>query len=320
MEKLTLRQSWNAMTSLFKKSGRKLLVLLLLILLPALVIRVYSFQTIYGGFAIRYDLLDEQTLNEALLKGDISGAAEQFARMFPDTSGGEMTATDTALEVVFYLLSLALDLGVLYIGLSTFNGVSPAEKYKKRWFMHAALQLILISLFMKWVISRGQAMVMPMVLQTAALAHFSAFFGLTAILTTIFSCAAALFFVVWLMLFLQVMAILCVSGRTRVLMSFGYAREILRGRIWREMLHLLPFTLLSFLIPALMQALAMLTMSTPALGLTLAGVSLVLEAAAGMMTWLFLIPDVFWMERQSGIREKIRAAMKERENRDDTGE
>ena len=313
--KLTFGRSFRQMAGLIKDGRRELLTALIMILIPILLINCYSFYVMYDGTAVDFTPLDELTgkfniFSLTTSMEQLEQLTDAMQKVFPQSTY-RVHGYDYALIVLEFLIRVAADILVVLIGVKVLEKQKTSEGLGLA-VLRRFIPVLFIKLFADWFASLGNDLILNALLNVAMMAHFKDLFGLWVMLFSLMTAAAlAMLVLCWGMLFVYYAAFSVCFGRCRLLVSLSYAREILRGRVFKNMLHIAPFVAVGFLVPSVLQFLAMLDMRRPVPGLLLIALAVILQTAASLLLWLFLLKDYFELENVSGIREKIRQMMEE---------
>jgi hypothetical protein len=311
LNKTSAKQAFSNMNQLIKHTNGLFYKTLMLLLIPVIIITCYNAYIHYGGVGLNYAALNGIDM-EAIVSGK-QGAMESFMKAFESFIPSvtvKQTGGDIFLNLVNALLILFLDVYFIVLG----SGLIMDKKLQSGQVFKLSLRKIftvmVISLFSSFIITEIESMLFSSVFVTAAMMHLG---NKTMITTAVF--VASTFFVLllllacWLLLYIHFMAIAAVSGRCRLIVSLGYAREILRKNVWHEMLHIAPFVLGGFMLPKIIQALGIAFSHNTVILLTLIGVSTLMEILFTAHMWMYIIPEFFALELSSGIVQKIRDMM-----------
>ena len=319
---ISFKSSFQKMKELIRQSEGKFTIAVTLVLIPVLLISCYCAFVLYRDFTIDYSVLDtfDYTSMMSWQQKDWNAFYEAYANAVPLTDS-TFSAADTILQLIGYLLGIFIDIFVILLALSLLVKKRTAEAGSMfSQALRKILPMAVVSIFYNWVGQLAQSMMVSSAFSMTIVTHI---FGETGLAISLFLSVLQLVFIAllvsWMLLYIYYMSITVCIGRTRLMLSFGYTREILRGRSFRQALHIIPWVAATFLIPSCLQIAGMFCMADAAVGLTLTGIAAVMQIVAGACMWMFLVPEYFELEKQSGIQEKIRdvvAQAMERARRD----
>lgn len=313
--KLTFGRSFRQMAGLIKDGRRQLLTALIMILIPVLLINLYSFYVMYDGAAVDFTPLDElagkfNIFSLTSSTEQLEQLMEAMQKVLPQTTY-RVHFYDQALVVLEFLIRVVADILVVAIGTGALDKKKTTDVLGLT-VLRRIVPVLIIKLFADWFASLGNDLMLNALFNVAMMAHFKDLFGLWVMgISLVTAAALSLLVLCWGLLFVYYAVLSVCFGRCRLLVSLSYAREILRDRVFKNMLHIAPFVAVGFLVPSLLQFLAMLDMRQPLPGLLLIALAVILQMAASLFLWLFLLKDYFELESVSGIREKIRQMMEQ---------
>ena len=128
----------------------------------------------------------------------------------------------------------------------------------------------------------------------------------TAVCMLIIFMAGAILLSCWFLMYIHYMAIAIASGRCRFLFALSYVKTVLKGNVWRQMMHISPFIISGFILPVILQAIGIALSNDIYILLVLVAISVLLEIVVFAHMWMHTIPEFFALELNSGIQAKIR--------------
>lgn len=307
--KMSLSISIKNMRTVITKTKTTFFILLVLILIPVLIINCYSFYSVYGKMDFDYSKIEQIDFIGALNGGSesLEELYNKFNEAMPELNETEPNAADVTLEIFNYIISIFTDTFLILL----FSAAVLGKKLKndelakltaKRMFV-----TLLFSLISTWIFIEAQDILLPNIIMISFASRINGGILLPAsIIALILSIVLSMLLVCWLMSFVLHMTIAAVNGRTRSLLAFGYARELLRGKVWKYMLHIAPFMIAVFLVPTLLQGTAVIFAQQTVLSISLVALSVIINVVANAYTWAYLVPDFFFLEKDCGIQMKIK--------------
>lgn len=306
---VSFKSSFQKMKELIKQSQGKFMAAVVLVLIPVLLISCYCAFVLYKDFTIDYSVLDtfDYTTMMSWQQKDWNAFYEAYANAVPLTDSSFSTA-DTVLQLIGYFLGIFIDIFVILLALNLLVKKQTAETGGMiRQALRKILPMVVVSIFYNWIGQLAQSLMVSSAFSMTIVTHIFGSTGLAISLSlAVLQLIVIALLVSWLLLYIYYTSITVCIGRTRLMLSFSYAREILRGRSFRQALHIIPWVTATFLIPSYLQIFGMFCMSDPTVGLALTGIAAVMQIIAGACMWMFLVPEYFELEKQSGIQEKIR--------------
>ena len=307
MEKITLKQSYRNMTDLVKKSKGTLFAAFILVLIPVLIINCYSFYAIYGGAGLNYSAIENIDFNSMLIGGSdaVLNFQEAMYKIFPETDY-EQSFGDVVLDLISTLLIIIFD---AFVSLLAIGFVFEKENNSTEIFKAALKKfpaMLFFSILASWIVLEVQSIVCSSAFMFfASLKMANPLFIYSSGASMLMLTIGGIFLSTWILLFVRYMAISYVSGRCRFMLAFGYAREVLRGRVWKNMFKIMPFIILGFILPLFMQATAIAFGYKTMFSICLVILSVIIEMFVFMLLWIYTVPDFFNQEKISGIQQKI---------------
>jgi len=308
LSKTTVKQAFKNMDELIRHSGGLFQKALLLVLIPVLIINCYSFYMAYGGAGLDYSLLDNVDFNSAL-KGNaeaIDAFVQGISKMFPQPAI-KHTFSDYALEFIDILLIVFLDAFIIILGSSLIQDKKEKTEIYFKQAIKKVPSVLILSIFSSWVIYEVES-----IIYSGIFVAFASFYiaNPVAIYTSILMLAIFMILVIllscWFLMYIHYMAIAVASNRCRLLFALGYTKAVLKGNVWRQMLHISPFIILGFILPVSLQAIAVALSKDVYVMFVLIAISALLEIVVFAHMWMHTIPEFFTLELQSGIKQKIR--------------
>lgn len=311
MDKTTFKQSYINMAQIIKKSNGNLLFALILVLIPVLIITCYSFYVIYGGEGLNYSHLASFDF-ESLLTGSSEAVVsfqEAMLKVFPDISY-EQNFGDVALDFINTLLIIALDAFVIIFATKKLfekeisNSVLLKESFKK---MPAVMFFWILA---SWIVFEVQNMIYSSVFMFFAAKHLNnAMFIYSSIASMVMLTVGSILLSAWILLYIRYMTVATVSGRCRFILAFGYAKEVLKGKVWRNMFRIMPYIIIGFIFPSFLKAIAISMADNVIFSVSLMAISTLIELIVFWLLWIYTVPEFFNLEKESGIQEKIQDAI-----------
>ncbi|MBR2860770.1 MAG: hypothetical protein IKB86_02930 [Clostridia bacterium] len=305
--KITFSRSFGNMIKLIKESKGVFLHTIILVLIPVLIINCYSFFVLYDGFAVDYNSLTQlDVLNfDFSDKEAVNKLMEALQGIVPQSTQSTSLG-DEVLAAINMLLTLFLDAFLVTLGFLIFS----KRKYTLAEAAKAAVRkmfpILIVNLFVSWIFYELQNLIyVCAVLIIAAITMKEALFLYSVLATSAFYLLIALFVGGIVTLFYSYIILTVVSSRTRGILAFGYSREILKGKVFKQTLHIMPFVAVSVVLPMALQAVGIAGNNTK-LGLILTAVSVIIQIVGNSLLWFYLLPDYFELEKTSGIQEKLR--------------
>lgn len=307
--KITFKNSCRKMAELIRLSKGKFATAVVLVLIPVLLISCYCAFVLYRDFAIDYSALDgfDYTTMLSWEQADWDAFYTAYANTVP-LAESSFSASDTVLQLIGYLLGIFIDIFMILLALNLLIKKKPAEAGGMvGQVVRKILPMVVIGIFYNWVGSLAQSMMVSSAFSITIVTHIFGSTGLAiSLIAAILQLVLLALLVSWMLLYIYYTTITVCIGRTRLMLSFGYAREILRGQSFRQAVRIIPWVAATFFIPTYLQIAGMFTMQNPAAGIAFTGLAAVLQIAASACMWLFLVPEYLELEKQSGIQEKIR--------------
>ena len=312
--KISFKSSLKRMAGLIKQSQNIFITAVVMVLIPVVLISCYCAFVLYKDFAIDYSVLDsfDYTSMASWQQDQWNSFYEAYANAVP-LMESNFSASDTMLELIAYLLSVFIDIFVILLALNVLVKSRRAETGSMvGQALRKVLPMVIVGIFYNWVGQLAQSFMVSSALSMTIITHIFGSLGLIiSLFIGVLQLVLIALLVSWLLLYIYYTSITVCIGRTRLMLSFGYAREILRGRSFRQAMHIIPWVACTFLIPTYLQRAGMFTMKNPEQGLILTGIAAALQIIAGACMWMFLVPEYFELEKQSGIQEKIRSAVEQ---------
>lgn len=304
MEISSSKQSYKNMFQLIKKSNGAFFKAFILVLIPLLIISCYSFYTIYGGSGIDFSKIANADFTNVLEdNGDIT---EAIYSAVPQ-SNYKPTAADNFLDILSSVLIYVLDAYVILLATGLIFEKNNPDSSVLKASIKKIIIMIIVSLLASWVVMQVQSMVASTVyVVLMALNIQNRIFIMSSVIVSLIFLFLAVLLASWLLLYIRHMTIATVSGRCRFLISLSYAREILKGRVWKSMFRIMPFIIGGLIVPFMMQAFAVAFANNITLLIALVAVSTVLQLTVFMLMWIYTVPEFFECEIKSGIQQKIR--------------
>ncbi len=305
---VTLAGSFRNMRSMIKKSNGLFVRVLLLVLLPVLIMNCYTFYVQYSDLKVNYDVIDTVDFTR-VFEGDMTAVQTFFdsvTKVF-DMAEVKTTAADVVFEIINFVLGAFADAFIIALGISLVqNRKIKTGDTAKLAFKNIA-GVMFFNILAYWVLSEAQSLVMSGLMTTAVFLHVrNASMLIASVISLVIEAGLAMLLACWAMLFIYYMMVTSVVGRSRAMLVLGYSREILRKKVFRQMLHISPFIVGSFLIPTLMQGIALLFVQGLVPAIIVAALSIILEVVFNMLIWMYIIPDYFILEAECGIQDKLR--------------
>jgi hypothetical protein len=262
----------------------------------------------YGGTSLNYAALEGLDINTLLTGGQeaVEGFRQALENFLPQVKVNQ-SAGDLVLEVINVLALVFLDAYLIILASGTVLDkkleAGQVSKVAIRKIFTLVILSLISSLFVTEIegflnISVYMTVVMTCLVDKTMLAGTFVGVGIIVFLVTLLAC--------WLLLYIHYIAIAAVSGRCRLIFSLGYVREVLRKNVWRQMLHIAPFIICGFVLPAILQAVAVVFAHNTVALLGIVGASVALEVVIVALMWMYLVPEFFALELSSGIVQKIR--------------
>ncbi len=298
------------MDQLIKHSGGTFQKALLLVLIPVMIITCYSFYVSYGGLGLDYSKITSVDINSAL-QGNmeaIDAFSSGLINMLPQ-SAAKQTFSDFLLKLINILIIVFLDAFIIVMGYSLMQDKKLPTNQMFKQALQKMPSILIISMFSSWLIYEIESIIYSGIFVTFAffktanpiLMYVSAFMLINSL-------AFAILLSCWFLLYIRYMAIAVASSRCRLIFALGYAKSVLKGNVWRQMLHIAPFIILGFVLPVSLQAVAIALSKDIYIMLVLVAISALLQVVAFAHMWMYTIPEFFTLELHSGIQQKIREA------------
>ena len=296
MDNSSLKQSYVNMFSLFKKSKGLIFNAFILVLIPVLIINCYAFYAVYGGTGLNVSAIENVNL-DSLMTGSSESFTqfqEAFNKIYPEINY-EQSAGDVFLDVflILHLLCLVFE-----------KQKSNSEVLKESLKKFPAI--IFLSIFTSWLIYEAQSIIFSSVFMFIATAQTGKFILAYSALISAFMLVAGLIFALsWMLLVARYAAISYVSGKCRFVFALAYCKEVLRGKIWKNIFKTMPYVVIGLIFPMIMQAVAVSFGNNIPLLIILVFLSIVIEMTVFLLYWVFTVPDFVYYEKTSGITKKI---------------
>ncbi len=308
MSNTTVKQAFKNMDQLIRHSNGLFQKALFLVFVPVFIITCYSFYMAYGGVGLDYSALQSVDLNSAL-QGNaeaMNAFSEALLKILPSTTV-KMTFGDYVLELIDILLIVFLDAFIIILGTSLMKDKKLPTNVLFKEALKKVPALILLSMLSSFVVYEVESIIYYSIFVTFASAQLSNPIMLyTAVLMLIVFIAGAILLSCWFLMYIHYMAIAIASGRCRFLFALGYVKAVLKGNVWRQMLHISPFIILGFILPVALQAVGIALSKDVYVLLVLVAISALLEIVVFAHMWMHTIPEFFTLELNSGIQTKIR--------------
>ena len=241
------------MKELIKQSQGKFMAAVVLVLIPVLLISCYCAFVLYKDFTIDYSVLDtfDYTTMMSWQQKDWNAFYEAYANAVPLTDSSFSTA-DTVLQLIGYFLGIFIDIFVILLALNLLVKKQTAETGGMiRQALRKILPMVVVSIFYNWIGQLAQSLMVSSAFSMTIVTHIFGSTGLAISLSlAVLQLIVIALLVSWLLLYIYYTSITVCIGRTRLMLSFSYAREILRGRSFRQALHIIPWVTATFLIPS----------------------------------------------------------------------
>ena len=305
-----LKESNKKMSELIKKSGGLFWKTVLLVLLPVLVINCYIFYSNYGSVVNDYtkiDAFDFDNVTDANYLTDFTDALLSVQQ----AGNTDLNATD----IVFYILNIVLSVFIDGFLIIFAVYLMFHKEYKIRNMVIITIakcfSVIFFGIIASWALSYvtsaadSTALMLSCFARAAAGGSKIAPFMLGGIIaSSVIHGGIAYFLLSGVMMLVSYCTIAGVSGACRWFVAPQYVFEILRGKKFRQMLHFLLPTLLAYFIPCVLNGLSMYT--DVYTGLVITAVSVTMQTVFSAMLWFRAVPDFYELEKESGIKERIR--------------
>ncbi len=307
MENSTLKQTYRNMFDVIKRGNGTFFNAFILVLIPVLIITCYSFYAVYGGIGMNYSALDGFNF-ESLLTGSNEAVAEfqeTLYKIIPESSY-EQSFADVILDLINSGLIFILDAFIIILAARIIFEKNASNSLVLKSALKKLPTMIIISIFASWIIFEVQSVIYSSVFMfLASLKLSNEVFIYTSVVSTVILTCLLILLATWILLFIRYMAIAAVSGRCRFMLALGYAREILKGKVWKTMFRIMPFIVLGFIIPSFFKAFAIAYGNNVTLSIILVAVSTIVEMAVFTLMWIYTVPEFFNNEKESGIQQKI---------------
>ncbi len=307
MEKTTLTQSYVNMAELIKKSNGKFFTAFMLVMIPVLMICCYSFYVVYGGTGINYSALDGINITEIISGGEeaYTEFQEALMKVFPDVNY-KQSFGDVVLDILNVLMIVFLD---AYFVLLSVNMIFE-KKYPDSVLFKEALKripaVLFISILASFFIYEIEGIVYSGVFMVLSSLYIgSGMFVVASAVSAMFILGICLIISCWLLLIVRYCAISTISGRCKAFLALGYTREVLKGRTWRQMFRIMPFVIVGFILPFIIQSVAIAFAYNTVISVGLVAISTLLQMTVFSLMWIYTVPEFFNNEKESGIQEKI---------------
>ena len=296
-----------------KKNKGTLLGIIILALIPLIIINCYSFYVTFADGGIDYSSLNKVDFN-AILSGDADSLLKletAFSEITVDGSE-DYTVKDAVLDGLGILIAYFLQIYVIVMSVNRYFGVSSEKISNVKVAVKRMLPAVLLSALAGWINYEISSLFLTAMIHVSAGIYVkniiitTSFFGAFVVLVP-----ASTLLLMWIGSYLKNMIIAVVAGRCGTLISFAYVKEMLKGRVWKQMFRLLPYILLSSILPMILQALAIILCKWMYVALALVVLSVALEIFFVAKMWAALVPEFFEKEKTCGIQEKIRKMMDE---------
>lgn len=308
MSNTTVKQAFKDMDQLIRRSGGLFQKTLLLVFIPVFIINCYNFYMAYGGVGLDYSALQSIDFNSALQGNTdaMNAFSEALINVFPQPDI-KHTFGDYALELIDILLIVFLDAFIIILGTTLMQDKKlPASELFKQ-ALKKVPSVLLLSIVSSWIIYEIESIIYSSIFVTFASFQMSNHVMIyTAVGMLIMFMASMILLSCWFLMYIHYMAIAIASGRCRFMFALGYAKAILKGNVWRQMLHISPFIILGFILPVSLQAIGIALSKDIYVLLVLVAISALLEIVVFAHMWMHTIPEFFALELQSGIQVKIR--------------
>lgn len=305
-----LKESNKKMSELIKKSGGLFWKTVLLVLLPVLVINCYIFYSNYGSVVNDYtkiDAFDFDNVTDANYLTDFTDALLSVQQ----AGNTDLNATDIVFYILNILLSVFID-GFLII-FAVYLMFHKEYKIRNMVIITIAkcFSVIFFGIIASWALSYVTSAADSIALKLSCFARAAAggskiapFMLGVIIASSVIHGGIAYFLLSGVMMFVSYCTIAGVSGACRWFVAPQYVFEILRGKKFRQLLHFLLPTLLAYFIPCVLNGLSMYT--DVYTGLVITAVSITMQTVFNAMLWFRAVPDFYELEKESGIKERIR--------------
>ena len=303
--KITFSRSFQNMKNLIKQSKGVFLYTLILALIPVLIINCYTFFILYDGFTVDYNALSALS-NIDFSDKDVTAKLMEVIEGIVPAVAQETSFGDEVLSAINMLITLFLDAFLITLGVQlAFNKKYDLMQLSKQ-AIPKMVPILIINLIISYAIYELQQLIyVSVVLLFSSVSMGEPIFIYSMITMAVSYVALALFVGGFITLFYSYMAITVVSSRARAILAFGYSREILKGKTFKQFFHILPFVAGGFILPMILQAVAIGCNNT-VLGIILTAINVILQIGITGLLWFYLIPDYFELEKNSGVQEKLR--------------
>ncbi len=305
--KITFSRSFGNMIKLIKESKGVFLHTIILVLIPVLIINCYSFFVLYDEFVVDYNSLTQLNVLDFDFsdKEAVNKLMEALQGIVPQSTQSTSLG-DEVLAAINMLLTLFLDAFLVTLGFLIFSKRKYTLTEAAKVAVRKMFPILIVNLFVSWIFYELQNLIyVCAVLIIAAITMKEALFLYSVLTTSAFYLLIALFVGGIVTLFYSYIILTLVSSRTRGILAFGYCREILKGKVFKQTLHIMPFVAVSVVLPMVLQAVGIAGNNTK-LGLILTAVSVIIQLVGNSLLWFYLLPDYFELEQTSGIQEKLR--------------
>ena len=310
--KMTFGRSFRQMADLIKAGKSKFLTVMVMILIPILIINCYSFFVMYDGLSLNYAALDELPKDVNVFSAFSREQIESINKVLEDflpQSDYRVRGYDYVLTVLEFLIRVVADILMIVIALRLLNKKN-SEEGMGLAVLRRLLPVIILKLLADWFLSVTDGMIMQALMMSAIMLYSWGALGLAVMWTALLmTFLLAAFIICWGMLFIYYATLAVCLGRCRLIVALRYSRELLHGRVFKNMLHILPFAAAGFILPSVIKFFALDQMKNPVVGLIMIAAAVILQTVASLFLWLYLIKDFAELEDVSGIREKIRQIM-----------
>lgn len=312
MSNTTFKQGIKNMDDLIKRSNGLFHKTLLLVLIPVLIINCYIFYMAYGGEGIDYTQLQSVDFN-SVFQGNqeaMTQFSEALLESFPQPST-KASFADYILEFIDIIAIVFLDAFVIILGVSLLNEKKLSASFISKEAFKKIIPLLLLSMVSSWIVVQVEGWIYSSIFFVFVSFNMkNPIITYSAITMLVVFFALAILISCWFLMFIHYMAIAVAAARCRLIVALGYVKAVLKGNVWRQMMHISPFIILGFILPVSLQAVGIALSKDPYILIVLVAISALLEIVAFAHMWMHTIPEFFTLELQSGIQMKIRQMIK----------
>lgn len=308
---LTIKNSIRRMLETVKATKGRFYTAVVMIMLPLLIINCYSFYSIYKDYKPDYSAFENFTLDaETVLNAD--KITEMYGTLEKALDGPEYESDgiDLTFSIISYVISIVADAFFILFAASTYLKEDNSTGKVLKTAVGRLWPIIIFGMLSSWVLIEAEGIISNSI--TIAVLSFSMpdkIVFLSSVASAIVLISAVCFALCFVMAYIYNMSASAVCGRTNTLLSFGYVREILNGKKFRTMIHIMPFIILNTVIPFILQGVAVTLTSNIIVAVIIFAIGTVAQVTLNAYTWFYVVPDFFELEQTSGIQNKIRDMM-----------